>query len=116
MDNYNKTENTIFSEFKKTIWKKFRKTINDYDMIKDGDKIAVCISGGKDSMLLALCIQRLKKNNEINFDTEYIIMNPGYPEESLIKIRSNCELLGIPAKIYDTNIFDSAMKSPKNPC
>lgn len=116
MNNYNKIENTICAEFKKTVWTKFRRTVRDYEMIKSGDRIAVCISGGKDSMLLALCIHRLKSNHEIPFDAEYIVMNPGYSAENLLKIRNNCRLLSIPAEIYDTNIFASAAESPKNPC
>lgn len=112
----NRIEETICREFGKKIWTKFRRGVRDYQLINEGDKIAVCISGGKDSMLMAQCIQRLRRNREIPFEAEYIVMNPGYNEENLKKIKDNCKRLELPVSFYNTNIFDSAEKSPKNPC
>ena len=112
----NKAEESICNEFGRKIWTKFRRGVRDYRLINEGDKIAVCISGGKDSILMALCIRRLQRNNEIPFEAEYIAMDPGYSEENTEKIKENCKLLDLPVSFYKTNIFDSAEKSPKNPC
>lgn len=107
---------SITSVFGKTIWTKFRRGVRDYGLILPGDRIAVCISGGKDSMLMAQCIDRLRRNNEIPFEAEYVIMDPGYTPENLKHILDNAELLGIPAKVYSTRIFESAAKEEKHPC
>ena len=107
---------SIVKQFGKCIWTKFRRGVRDYRLIEPGDRIAVCISGGKDSMLMTQCIARLKRNNEIPFDAEYIIMNPGYTPENLQKILDNAKLLNIPAKVYNTKIFESAEKEQKHPC
>lgn len=112
----NNIENSICNQFGKKIWTKFRRGVRDYQLINSGDKIAVCISGGKDSILMALCIRRLQRNGEIPFEAEYIAMNPGYSEENLEKIKANCSLLDLPVSFYNTNIFSSAEQSPKNPC
>lgn len=112
----NKAEESICNEFGRKIWTRFRRGVRDYRLINEGDKIAVCISGGKDSILMALCIRRLQRNNEIPFEAEYIAMDPGYSEENTEKIKENCKLLDLPVSFYKTNIFDSAEKSPKNPC
>ena len=113
---FNQAENSICHEFGRKIWTKFRRGVRDYKLINSGDKIAVCISGGKDSILMALCIRRLQRNGEIPFDAEYIVMDPGYSPENAEKIRENCSMLDLPVSFYKTNIFDSAEKSPKNPC
>lgn len=112
----NSIEQTIVSEFGKSIWTKFRRGVRDYRLIQPGDRIAVCISGGKDSMLLAQCIGRLCRNREIHFEAEYIVMNPGYTPETLSRITENVRKLGIPARFYETQIFRSAADSGKNPC
>lgn len=112
----NSISDSISNEFGKTIWTKFRRGVRDYRLIEAGDRIAVCISGGKDSMLMAQCIARLKRNNEIPFEVEYVIMDPGYTPENLQKITANAQLLGIPAKVYPTQIFESAEKEEKHPC
>lgn len=112
----NSIEQTIVSEFGKSIWTKFRRGVRDYRLIQPGDRIAVCISGGKDSMLLAQCIGRLCRNREIPFEAEYIVMNPGYTPETLSRITENVRKLGIPARFYETGIFRSAADSGKNPC
>ena len=107
---------SIAYEFGRSIWTKFRRGVRDYELILPGDRIAVCISGGKDSMLMAQCISRLKKNQEIPFEAEYIIMDPGYTDENLNHILDNTERLGIPAKVFSTHIFESAEKEKKHPC
>lgn len=112
----NSIDNSITGEFSKWIWSKFRKGIEEYKLIENGDRIAVCISGGKDSMLMAKCIQRLQKYSEISFSAEYIVMNPGYEQENKSKIINNAEELGLPIQIYDTRIFESAAKEKKHPC
>ena len=112
----NHIENTVTKNFKKQIWTKYSRGIRDYKLIQSGDKILVCISGGKDSMLLAQCISRFHRNKEILFDAEYIVMNPGYNTESLNKIKENLKLLDIDAKFYETRIFESVEKEKKNPC
>ncbi|MBO5164782.1 MAG: tRNA 2-thiocytidine biosynthesis protein TtcA [Ruminococcus sp.] len=109
-------EESICREFGKKIWTKFRRGVRDYRLINEGDRIAACISGGKDSFLMAMCLLRLQRNGEIPFEVRYIVMNPGYGDEALKKIKENCGLLGLPVSFYNTNIFDSAARSPKNPC
>ena len=109
-------DRSLTGEFSKSIWSKFRKGIDEYKMIENGDRIAVCISGGKDSMLMAKCLMRLQKYGSINFDTEYIVMDPGYTEEHRSKIIANAELLDIPVKIMNTRIFESTAKAEKHPC
>lgn len=97
----------------KEIWKKFRRAVRDYRLISKGDRIGVCISGGKDSTLLAVCMKQLQR--EIDFHAEFIVMNPGYSEINLDIIRHNMEQLEIPVEISKTNIF-SSVKKEKNPC
>ena len=112
----NPIEDTIAGEFNKTIWKKLHKAVEQYRLIQEGDKIAVCISGGKDSMLMALCLRRLQRFGNIPFGLEYIIMDPGYNQVNLQKILDNTKLLGIDAKVYPTRIFSSAENTEKHPC
>lgn len=109
-------DNSITGEFSKSIWSKFRKGIEEYKLIGDNDRIAVCISGGKDSMLMAKCMQRLQKYGDIDFEVEYIVMDPGYADENRQKIAANAERLNIPIKIMNTRIFESTEKVEKNPC
>lgn len=116
MERYEEIEKTITTVYRKKIWKNFVKAINDYDMIQDGDKIAVCISGGKDSMLLAKCFQELKKHRKIDFDLVFLVMNPGYNEINKQKIISNAKLLNIPITMFETNIFDTVAKIDDHPC
>ena len=91
--------------------------VKQYKLIEEGDKIAVCVSGGKDSMLLAKCVQELKRHSEIQFDAEYIVMNPGYNAENLQLIQSNLALLEIDAKIFASDIFDvNDLIGGEHPC
>lgn len=109
-------ERSIITTYKKKIWNKFIQGITEFEMIKDGDKIAVCISGGKDSMLLAKCFQELKKHGKQNFEVVYLCMNPGYNEINKQKILSNCELMNIPVTMFETQIFNNVAAIEKHPC
>ena len=112
----NFAESSIFKEYNKTIWSKLHKAIKEYRLIQQGDRIAVCISGGKDSMLMAKCLQLLERQGFCGISCEYVVMDPGYSKENLEKILSNAEALGIPVKVYSTKIFQSAEKEEKHPC
>ncbi len=112
----NPIEETIAGKFGKQIWSRFNKSISTYELIQPGDKIAVCISGGKDSMLMSLCIKRFQRFSKIPFEVEFLVMDPGYAPENRQKIESNLSLLGIEARILDTNIFTSIEKENNNPC
>ncbi|MDU5923966.1 MAG: ATP-binding protein [Finegoldia magna] len=110
-------ERAIIKKYRKHIWSKFIKAIKEYDLIQDGDKIAVCMSGGKDSLLLAKLFQELQKHGMNNFDLEFIAMNPGYSEENTRLEKANFEKLNIPYHMYDTDVFSVSEKiSSNNPC
>lgn len=116
MERYEEIEQTITKRYRKEIWKKFIKGISEFEMIKEGDKIAVCISGGKDSMLMAKCFQELKKHRKMNFDLVFLVMNPGYNEINKQKIISNSKLLNIPIVMFETDIFNRVVNIEDNPC
>lgn len=103
-------EKSIVKTYKKDIWCKFTKAINLYNLVEENDKIAVCISGGKDSFILAKCFQELKKHKKFNFELEFIVMNPGFTKEYLNLINENSKLLNIPIKIFKTDIFSVVNK------
>lgn len=103
---YIEIERSIIKKFRKDIWSKFTKGIKQYDLIQQGDKIAVCMSGGKDSMLLAKCMQELKKHGKFDFDIVFCVMDPGYNKINREVIEKNAKLLNIPIQIFDTQIFD----------
>ena len=105
MEKVKEIERSLITEFKNGIWKKFVASVNEYKLIEDGDKIAVCISGGKDSMLMAKCFQELKKHGKNNFEIEFIVMDPGYNKENRKKIEDNAKLLEVPIKIFESDIF-----------
>ena len=107
---------SITKRFRKEIWKMFVKGISEYEMISDGDKIAVCISGGKDSMLMAKCFQEIQKHQKMHFDLEFIVMNPGYNEENKQKIIDNSKILDIPITMFETDIFSRVVNIENNPC
>ena len=109
-------EKSIIKKFRKEIWSKFIKAIKDFGLICDGDNIAVCISGGKDSFLLAKCMQEIKKHGKIDFDVKFICMNPGYNEENLNMIKDNANKLNIDLNIFESPIFDIVDKQEKSPC
>lgn len=99
-------ERSIIKKYRKQIWAPFIRAICDYDLVKENDKIAVCISGGKDSFLLAKCMQELKRHGKLNFELEFIVMDPGYTEKNRKQIEENAKKLNIPIKIFESNIFD----------
>ena len=116
-EKYLEIEKSIIKKFKKTIWERFTRAVRDYKLIEDNDNIMVCISGGKDSFLLAKCIEELIKHKKINFNARYVVMNPGYRKENLEKIITNSKLLNINVEIYDSDIFAVAEKLNKEkPC
>lgn len=106
MEKYQEIERSIIKKYRKEIWRKFVQGINEYDLIQNGDKIAVCISGGKDSFLMAKCLEELKKHGKIKFDLEFIVMNPGYSNRNLELIKLNSNILNIPITMFDSNIFE----------
>lgn len=109
-------EKSIVKKFKKEIWRGFTKAINEYQMIQDGDKIAVCISGGKDSMLLAKLFQELERHGRKNFDVVFLVMNPGYSDRHYEQILNNAKILGIPVEVFHTDIFASVEEITDSPC
>lgn len=109
-------ERTIQTTYRKKIWSPFVRAIKDFQMIQPNDKIAVCISGGKDSMLMAKLFQMLKRITEIPFEVVYLVMNPGYNDRNLQRIVDNAKLLDIPITVFNTRIFDATVKIEKNPC
>ena len=108
MDKYKEVERSIIKKYRKEIWKRFIAGINEYEMIKPGDRIAVCISGGKDSMLLAKCIQHLQKHSDFPFEAKYLVLDPGYSPENRQRIIDNAKLLNVPVEIFDARIFEYA--------
>ena len=109
-------ERSIIKKFRKPIWKRFIEAINEYELIVDGDKIAVCISGGKDSMLMAKLFQELYKHGKKNFDVIFLVMNPGYNEQNWDMIKTNASVLGIDFQYFKTEIFDTVAEIENNPC
>lgn len=109
-------EQSIRKKFKKKIWSKFTKAINEYELVKEGDCIAVCISGGKDSMLMAKLFQELKRHNKFPFEVIYLVMDPGYSPENREIIEKNAKLLNIPITVFESNIFESVLHIEKSPC
>lgn len=109
-------ERSIVKKFRKEIWRKFTKAINEYEMIQDGDRIAVCISGGKDSMLMAKLFQELWRHGRQNFELKFLVMNPGYNEENYENILRNAQRLNVPVTVFHTEIFDTVADITDSPC
>ena len=109
-------ELSLRKKFKKSIWSKFTKAINTYELVKPGDKIAVCISGGKDSMLMAKCFQELKLHNKFEFEVKFLVMDPGYSDANRKVIEENAKSLNIPITIFESDIFESVFTVEKSPC
>ena len=109
-------EQSIIKKFRKPIWRAFTRELNTYDLIQEGDKIAVCISGGKDSMLMAKLFQELKKHGKFQFETVFLVMNPGYNADNWKIIQDNAKLLGIPLTVFESDIFDTVATIEQNPC
>ena len=117
MEKYQEIERSIIKKYRKVIWCKFTKAIRDYKLIQDNDKIMVCISGGKDSFLMAKCFQEIKKHGKVHFDAYYVVMNPGYTAKHLKQIKENARILNIPIEIFTSDIFASVeVIDHKSPC
>ena len=116
LDRCKEAERSIVKKFRKEIWRKFTKAINEYELIQDGDRIAVCISGGKDSMLMAKLFQELERHGKKNFEVVYFVMNPGYNELNYQTILNNAKLLEVPVTVFKTEIFDTVADITESPC
>lgn len=117
MEKYKEIERSIIKKYRKEIWGRFVKAVKDYELISEGDKIMVCMSGGKDSFLLAKCMQELTRHGDVKFSCEYVIMDPGYKKENRELIESNAKLLNIPVKIFESDIFSVVENvNFKSPC
>ena len=109
-------ERSIIKKYRKTIWNNFVASVQEYDLIKEGDKIAVCISGGKDSMLMAVCMRNLQRYSKVKFDLKYLVMDPGYNETNAKKILENAEILKLPVVVFKSDIFDVTERCGGSPC
>ncbi len=117
MDRSKEIERSIIKKYRKVIWCKFTKAIRDYNLIQDNDKIMVCISGGKDSFIMAKCFQEIKKHGKINFEALFVVMNPGYTKEHLDEIINNAKTLNIKIEIFESDIFGAIdVMNAKSPC
>ena len=116
MERYQEIERSIIKKYRKEIWCKFTTAINDYQLLQQGDRIAVCISGGKDSMLCAKLLQEIKRHGKFDFRLEFIVMDPGYNKRNREQIEYNARLLNIPIKIFESNIFSVVEEVKDSPC
>lgn len=116
MNEYQEIERSIITKYRKTIWSRFVKAVQDYELIKENDKIMVCISGGKDSFLLAKCIQELQRHGRFPFEAEFVVMNPGYNDINQKMIDENAKKLNIDVKVFKSDIFDIVTTVDKSPC
>ena len=117
MESYKEIERSIIKKYRKEIWCKFTKAIRDYKLISDNDKIMVCISGGKDSFIMAKCFQEIIRHGKIKFDCFFVVMNPGYTDKHLNQIKALAKVLNIPIEIFNSNIFESVeVMNAKSPC
>ena len=116
MEKYQEIERSIIKKYRKDIWSKFVKAVAEYQLIKENDRIMVCISGGKDSFLLAKCIQELKKHDKFPFEVHYVCMDPGYNEINRKLILENAKVLNIDLEMFESNIFEIVSDVDKSPC
>ena len=116
MELYEEVERSLITKYRKRIWANFVKAIKDYNLIEKGDKVCVCISGGKDSFLMAKLFQEIQKHGDFYFDIEYLVMDPGYKKENRELIESNAKLLNIPIKIINSDIFECVDRMGGSPC
>lgn len=115
-DKQKEVETSIRKTFHKCIFSPFAKAINEYELLKPGDKVAVCISGGKDSMLMAKLFQEIKRHNKFDFEIVFLVMDPGYSEVNRLVIEKNARMLGVPITIFETQIFDAVYDVKQSPC
>ena len=113
---YVEIEQSIRKKFRKTIWCRFTRAVREYELVKEGDKIAVCISGGNPSMLMAKLIQELKRHNKFNFEVVFLVMDPGYSPANRQIIEANAKRMNIPITIFESDIFDAVFNIEKSPC
>jgi len=113
---YHEIEKSIQKKFRKSLFSKFAKAIREYQLVEEGDRIAICISGGKDSMLMAKLFQELQRHRKFPFEVIFLVMDPGYNSTNRRIIENNAELLNIPTTIFETNIFETVFDIPKSPC
>lgn len=117
MEKYKEIERSIIKKYRREIWSRFVKTVQEYELIKEEDHIMVCISGGKDSFLLAKCIQELQRHGKVKFQAKYVVMDPGYSDYNRDFIVNNSKILNIPIEIFQSDIFDVVAKtSSESPC
>ena len=116
MERYKEIERSIIKKFRKSIWNNFCGAVTEYELISAGDKIAVCISGGKDSMLMAKCMQELNRHSLVPFELVFLVMDPGYNEENRRLIEENAKLMNIPITVFESNIFDVVTDAGGAPC
>ena len=109
-------ERSIIKKFRKPIWRRFTRAIREYELVQDGDKIAVCISGGKDSMLMAKLFQELSRHGKKNFEVIFLVMNPGYNEINYQTIKDNAEILNVPITVFESDIFNIVASEEQSPC
>ena len=116
MEKYKEIERSIIKKYRKEIWSKFIKAISEYELVKENDNIMVCISGGKDSFLMAKCFQELERHGKYPIKVHYVIMNPGYDDYNMQVILDNAKILNIPIEVFKSNIFDVIQNVNDNPC
>ena len=116
MEKYKEIEKSIIKKYRKEIWSRFIKAIKEYELINENDHVMVCISGGKDSFLLAKCIQELKKHGKIPFEAKYVVMNPGYTDKNLEMIKENAKIMNIDIEIFNSDIFEIVTNVEESPC
>ena len=116
LEKYQLVERSILKKYRKELWQPFIAAVKRYELILPGDRIAVCISGGKDSMLMAKLMQMLQRFSEVPFELTFLVMDPGYNELNRQKIEANAALLHIPVDIFETNIFEVANSTDRSPC
>ena len=116
MEKYKEIERSIIKKYRKEIWARFVKAVQDYKLIEENDKIMVCISGGKDSFLLAKCMEELKRHGKFDFELYYVVMNPGYNEKNLELIKENAKTLNLNIEIFENDIFDIVDSVDRSPC
>ena len=109
-------ERSIIKKFRKPIWRRFTKAIREYELVQDGDKIAVCISGGKDSMLMAKLFQELSRHGKKYFEVVFLVMNPGYNEINYQTIKDNAKILNVPITVFESDIFNIVASEEQSPC
>lgn len=116
MERYQEIERSIIKKYRKEIWSPFVRAVSDYQLINENDNIMVCISGGKDSFLLAKCIQELQRHGKVKFDAHYVLMNPGYNAHNTNLIMENARILNIPLEVFESDIFSVVSDIENSPC